>query len=91
MYYSKNMSKTSSISARINTSDKKNAEAIFSKLGITASQAISLFYKQVYLRKGIPFAVELPNAETRAAILEARSGKGKTFDTAADLYEDLGI
>lgn len=85
------MSKKSSISARINTRDKKNAEAIFGKLGITASQAISLFYKQVHLRKGIPFPVELPNEETRAAILEARSGKGRTFDTVADLYEDLGI
>ncbi len=90
MYYSQ-MSKTSSISARINTSDKKNAEVIFSKLGITASQAIALFYKQVHLRNGIPFAVELPNEETRAAILDARAGKGKTLDTVADLYEDLGI
>ncbi len=85
------MSKTSSISARINASDKKNAEAIFNKLGITASQAISLFYKQVHLRKGIPFAVELPNEQTQAAILEARSGRGESFDSVTDLYKDLGI
>ncbi len=85
------MSKSSSISARINASDKRKAEAVFSELGITASQAIAMFYKQVHLRKGIPFPVELPNDQTQAAILETRAGEGKTFDSVADLYKDLGI
>ena len=85
------MSKSSSISARINASDKKKAEAVFRELGITASQAIAMFYKQVHLRKGIPFPVELPNEQTQAAFLETRAGKGKTFDSVADLCKDLGI
>jgi len=37
------MSKTQTISVRINATDKKRAEAVFKKLGITASQAISMF------------------------------------------------
>ena len=85
------MSKTSSISARINASDKRRAEAVFKKLGITASQAIAMFYKQVQLRKGIPFPVELPNDTTRKTVNEARAGKGETFSNTTDLYEDLGI
>ena len=85
------MSKNSSISARINASDKKRAEAVFKKLGITASQAIAMFYKQVQIRNGIPFPVELPNARTQTAIDEARSGKGRSFMKTADLYDDLGI
>ncbi len=84
------MSKTSNISARINATDKKRAEAIFNKLGITASQAIAMFYKQVQLRKGIPFPVEIPNADTAKAIKDARSGKGKSFESVDDLFADLG-
>lgn len=84
------MGKTSQISARISASDKKRAEEVFRELGVTASQAITLFYKQVYLRRGIPFAVELPNRVTMEAIEEARSGKGKSFDSVDDLMKDLG-
>ena len=85
------MSKTSSISARINPSDKKGAETVFKKLGITASQAISMFYKQVQLRNGIPFPVELPNETTRKAIDDARAGKRRSFKNTSNLFEDLGI
>ncbi len=85
------MGKTSSISARINESDKKRAEAVFKQLGITASQAIAMFYKQVQLRQGIPFPVEIPNRTTKSAIEEARSGEGKRLNSPEELYEDLGI
>lgn len=83
------MIKTKTISARISAGDKNKAEKVFRNLGITASPAISMFYKQVSLRNGIPFPVELPNEETQEAIREVRSGKGKVFDSADGLFEDL--
>ncbi|RMF64526.1 MAG: type II toxin-antitoxin system RelB/DinJ family antitoxin, partial [Bacteroidetes bacterium] len=55
------MGKTSTVSARIDPETKRKAEETFRKLGLTASQAITLFYRQVALRKGLPFPVELPN------------------------------
>lgn len=85
------MSKTANISARINATDKKKAEAVFRKLGISASQAIALFYKQVQLRQGIPFPVEIPNAETAKAIRDSRAGDGKSFSSLEELFEDLGM
>ena len=85
------MSKTAHISTRINASDKKKAEAVFQKLGISASQAISLFYKQVHLRKGIPFPVELPNETTQRAIQDAREGKLQTYDSLDDLKATLSV
>ena len=83
------MSKTATISTRINASDKKKAEAVFKELGISASQAIALFYKQVSLRRGIPFPVELPNKVTRDAIKEAREGKLTTYGSVDELKADL--
>lgn len=83
------MSKSAHISTRINASDKKKADAVFKKLGITASQAIAMFYKQVSLRKGIPFPVELPNEETRQAIRDSREGKLIAYDSVEDLKAEL--
>ncbi|MDZ4699205.1 MAG: type II toxin-antitoxin system RelB/DinJ family antitoxin [Rhodothermales bacterium] len=85
------MSKTSTISARINTDDKQRAEAIFSQLGISASQAIAMFYKQVHLRNGIPFPVEIPNKKTKKGIADAKTGKGDVFDSTEALFDDLGL
>jgi DNA-damage-inducible protein J len=55
------MAKTSTISARIDRDVKKPAEQIFKELGLTSSQAITLFYKQVELQQGLPFIVKIPN------------------------------
>ena len=83
------MSKTAHISTRINATDKKKAEAVFKKLGITASQAIALFYKQVSIRQGIPFPVELPNETTREAIRDAREGRTKSYKSVKDAKSKL--
>jgi len=85
------MSKSAHISTRINASDKKQAEAVFKKLGITASQAIALFYKQVTLRKGIPFPLEIPNKETQKAIQDARAGKLNTYGSLEELKAKLSV
>ncbi len=83
------MSKTAHISTRINASDKKKAEAVFKKLGISASQAIAMFYKQVSLRRGIPFPVELPNEVTQEAINDAREGKLTSYDSVEEIKAKL--
>jgi len=65
------MAKTEMIRARMEPELKRGAEAIFKVLGISPTEAITLFYKQVTLRRGLPFSVEIPNAETREAMREA--------------------
>ena len=79
------MGKTAHISTRIDATDKKKAEAVFKKLGISASQAISLFYKQVPLRRGIPFPVELPNEVTQKAIQDSREGRVNEYRSVDEL------
>jgi DNA-damage-inducible protein J len=55
------MNKTSTVRARIQPELKNKAEQVFRKLGLTSTQAISLFYKQVELRNGLPFDVVIPS------------------------------
>ncbi|MCD8085043.1 MAG: type II toxin-antitoxin system RelB/DinJ family antitoxin [Clostridiales bacterium] len=54
------MAKTSNLYARIEPDVKEQAESILSALGISASSAITMFYKQIILQRGIPFEVKLP-------------------------------
>ena len=86
------MPKTAVISARIDPELKRDAEDVFKELGLTATQAITLFYKQVELERGLPFAVRVPNDVTMEALEQARTRQGlETFNTLDDLFEDLGI
>ncbi len=72
------MAKTETIRARIEPQLKLQAEELFSQLGLSVTQAITLFYKQVTLPKGLPFAVKIPNTETLQALRQARDGEGLT-------------
>jgi DNA-damage-inducible protein J len=87
-----NMPKTAVISARIDPELKRGAEEVFRELGLTTTQAITLFYKQVDLERGLPFAVRVPNEATIEALEQARTRQGlESFNTLDDLFEDLGI
>jgi len=86
------MPKTAVISARIDPELKYGAEKVFKELGLTATQAITLFYKQVELECGLPFAVRVPNDVTLEALEQARTRQRlESFNMLEDLFEDLGI
>ena len=72
------MPKTAAISARIDPELKQNAEEIFTELGLTASQAITLFYKQVQFQNGLPFQVNLPNRSLEEDTTSQHNGEKKT-------------
>jgi DNA-damage-inducible protein J len=63
--------KTRMIHARIDPKLKRSTERIFSAIGISTTEAIRLFLKQVELHDGLPFPVSIPNQETVAAMMEA--------------------
>lgn len=54
------MAKSANLYARIEPEVKEQAEEILNALGISASNAITMFYKQIILQKGLPFEVKLP-------------------------------
>jgi DNA-damage-inducible protein J len=66
--------KNAVINARIESELKLDVEAILKKLGLSATQAINMFYQQIKMHNGIPFEVKIPNAETQRVIEESRKG-----------------
>lgn len=77
------------IRARTTPDLKEHAERIFDKLGLTASEAINIFYSQVRIRKGLPFEVAIPNRTTRLAIEDARKRRNlMAFSNTEDMIKD---
>jgi addiction module RelB/DinJ family antitoxin len=52
--------KTSNIFARVEPELKEQAEAVLNEIGLPMSGAITLFLKQIVLRRGVPFPVTIP-------------------------------
>ena len=58
------MSRTVTVRARMTPDLKSEVEALLEKLGLTTTDAITMFFSQIRLRKGIPFSIEVPNKIT---------------------------
>jgi len=86
------MSKTETIRARIEPELKNKAEKVFRQLGLTTTQAITLFYKQVELRNGLPFQVAILNKTTRRTFDATDAGRELIVcEDVDDMFEKLGI
>ena len=71
---------------------KTEVEGILKTLGMSTTEAINIFFKQVKMRKGLPFAVEIPNAETLQAFKDSEAGQGLVLcKNADDMFKKLGI
>jgi DNA-damage-inducible protein J len=83
--------KTATARALIDPEVKREAEAILNELGLSVSNSVELFYRQVVAQRGLPFELLVPNERTMKAIRNSRAGKGKRFSTSKELFKDLGI
>ncbi len=57
--------KTANVLARVEPEVKEQAESILGQLGIPASVAINMLYKQIIITQGLPFSLTL-HKEPRA-------------------------
>ncbi len=86
------MGKTSTIRARIEPNLKDKAEQIFRELGLTTTQAIILFYKQVELKNGLPFDIAIPNKVTQQTFNDTDASRELILcENINDMFEKLGI
>lgn len=99
--------KSSNLYARIEPDVKEQAEKILSALGIPASNAINMFYKQIILQRGLPFDVKLPssrpvnmsalseaelNAELEKGYAAIKTGRTKEASAVfADIRKDYNL
>jgi DNA-damage-inducible protein J len=82
------MAKSATVRARVEPALKEEADAILQELGLSASDLISMTLKQLVMRKGIPFDVRIPNAETIEAITEPVKGL-KRYASSDDMMSDI--
>ena len=82
------MNKSAVIHARIEPETKSLAEDILQKLGVSPTEAIRMFYRQITLRRGLPFPVEIPNALTRATLEKSRKREDvEQHKSLEDMFE----
>lgn len=81
--------KLSEIRSRIEPDLKEEATRVLAASGLNVSEAVRLFLRQVVANNGLPFPAKIPNATTRAAMEEARSGSLPEFASAQELFDDL--
>ena len=80
--------KTSVINTRVRPELKADVEQILSQLGISTTQAITMYFEQIKMSRGIPFALKIPNDETVEAMKAGRTEKGEAV-TIDQLRESL--
>ena len=92
------MAKTATINMRVSPEIKSDAESIFATLGMTLTEAITIFLHKAVIVGGLPFDVRQPryNAETEAAIQESRdimAGKipAETYGSVDAMFAALDL
>ena len=99
--------KTANLYARVEPDIKEQAEAILSTLGIPASNAINMFYRQIILQQGLPFDVKISrkhpldmsllsekelDAELEKGYADIAAGRMRPArEVFADLRRDYGL
>ena len=100
------MAKSANLYARIEPELKEQAEMILAALGISSSNAITMFYKQIVLNNGLPFEVKLPShpldvsrmtavqldAELEKGYADMQAGRTIPMEQAfADIRKEFGV
>jgi DNA-damage-inducible protein J len=74
---------------RVEESNYHQAKDILAQIGLSYSQAISVFNNMIVLNRGLPFDVKIPTKKTQKAFDELESKVGETFKSTEELFKDL--
>lgn len=84
--------KTETVRARIEPNLKHDVGLVLDELGLSFSEAIELFLRQVKLNHGIPFDIKIPNKVTLKTFEDTDKGKNLVrHKSAKDMFKKLGI
>jgi DNA-damage-inducible protein J len=86
------MASNAVVRARVDEQIKEKATAVLAKMGLTVSDVVRMTLTRVANDSALPFELKVPNAETRAAMEEARemmkSGQAR-FKNAEEMFKAL--
>jgi DNA-damage-inducible protein J len=86
------MGKSAFIRARVEPELKEDVLDILQTLGLSLTEAITLFFKMIKLNRGLPFEVKIPNEETLAAMEDARLERNlEEWDSVDAFLESLSV
>ena len=77
------------VRARIDAETRDEAAAVLATIGLTVSDAMRLLLVRIAREKALPFEPFVPNAETIAAMEDARKGGGDRFLTVEEMLASL--
>lgn len=83
---------TSMLHVRVDEETKEQATEALAAMGLSVSDAVRLFLRRVVAEQAFPLELKVPNAETQAAMKEARAmmaARRLRFDSANALFDDL--
>jgi DNA-damage-inducible protein J len=83
------MTDTTMLHVRIDRKTKDEAAETLEHLGLSMSDAVRLFLHRVAAEQAFPLELKVPNAETRAAMIEARAIAKVRFARAEDLFDAI--
>ena len=83
------MAATSMVHVRVDEHLKTQATETLAAMGLSVSDAVRVFLTRVVAEQQLPFALKAPNADTRAAMEEARTISNARFASAKALMGDL--
>ncbi len=86
------MATTTMVHVRVDEQIKAQATETLAAMGLSVSDAVRVLLMRIAAEKQMPFALRVPNTETRAAMMEAdaiaRTRRAR-FGTATELFDDL--
>ena len=85
------MSKTS-MSIRLDSEVKEQAQLVFNHLGMDMTTAINIFLRQAIQYQGLPFDVRLDENRRLLEVLtdlDQNRNMSQSFESVSDLMEDL--
>ncbi|MFP5402670.1 MAG: type II toxin-antitoxin system RelB/DinJ family antitoxin [Gammaproteobacteria bacterium] len=86
------MANSSMLHIRVDDDVKAQATEALAAMGLTMSDAVRIFLKRIVNDQAFPLELKVPNAETRAAMEEARAmmkARQARFASADALFDDI--
>jgi DNA-damage-inducible protein J len=86
------MASNAFVRARIDEHLKDEAAAVLAEMGLTVSDLVRMTLTRVAKDKALPFELKVPNAETRAAMEEARAmmkARNARFSDGQELFDAI--